>query len=317
MKEQFITRAFKPETEAILAEVNRILDSYAEQGFKLTLRQLFYQFIGHDLFPESWIDEEYNRQHGLDPRTKNTEKNYKRLGSIVTDGRLAGVVDWDMIEDRGREVVEPPHWDSPADIVQAAADSFRVDKWADQPNHVEVMVEKQALEGVLVPVCRELDVPFTANKGYSSSSAMYEASKRMARKIRDGKRVHVIYLGDHDPSGVDMSRDVTDRLNLFLRDFEEVTLHRVALNMDQVRRLHLPENPTKASDSRAEGYVAEYGSSCWELDAIEPSELSRIVTRAVTQLRDKVKWDAAKAREDGMREELQDFADGYGRETSD
>ena len=124
--------------------------------------------------------------------------------------RLAGLLDWNMIEDRGRETVLPAAWTSPAEIVRAAAKQFRVDRWKHQPCHVEVMVEKDALSGILEPVCNELHVRFTANKGYSSSSALYEAGKRIAyARFHENRQVHIFYLGDHDPSGIDMTRDIS------------------------------------------------------------------------------------------------------------
>jgi hypothetical protein len=136
------------------------------------------------------------------------------------------------------------------------------------------MVEKQALEGVLIPVCREWDVPFTANKGYSSSSAMHEAGKRIYNRFREEKKVTIIYLGDHDPSGIDMTRDVEERLRLFAEcspdDEFTVNVQRVALNMDQVRAMHPPENPAKLTDSRANEYIRKFGHSSWELDASNP-----------------------------------------------
>src|SRR6185369_10539864 len=112
---------------------------YRRQGYRLSLRQLYYQLVARALI-------------------ENSEKSYKNIGNLVSDARQAGLIDWDMIEDRGRETVSVSHWDSPADIVRSAAYSFRIDKWADQPWHVEVMVEKDALSGVLGPVCRRLDI---------------------------------------------------------------------------------------------------------------------------------------------------------------
>lgn len=315
MKESFIEHSFSPGIALMLEHVNRILDDYAGQGYKLTLRQLFYQMVSLDLFPDDrkwrWTGTKWVR----DPNgTKNAQPNYKWLGDIVTDGRLAGLVDWEMIEDRGRELVENAHWGSPAEIVEACAKQFRVDKWANQPCHVEVMVEKQALEGILIPVCKDLDIPFTANKGYSSSSALYEAGKRMLAKAGDGKKVHVIYLGDHDPSGIDMTRDVQDRLNLFSRGEFAVEMHRVALNIEQVQRLSLPENPTKMDDSRAAAYIERFGHSSWELDALEPRALVRLVRDQVRRLRDQAQWNADAEREATMKAELQAFADDYGNE---
>jgi len=177
---------------------------------------------------------------------------------------------------------------------------------------VEVMVEKQALEGVLEPVCQQLDVPFTANKGYSSSSAMYEASKRFVRQSELDKQLFVIYLGDHDPSGIDMSRDVLDRLELFIKtalgrannEDSGLVVKRIALNMDQVRELNPPENPAKITDSRADGYIKRFGHSSWELDAIEPARLASLVRDAVTGLLDVEMFEASKLRQEVGRDQL-------------
>jgi hypothetical protein len=172
------------------------------------------------------------------------------------------------------------------------------------------MVEKQALEGVLIPVCQQLDISFTANKGYSSSSAMHEAGRRIAFHVSRGKDVAIFYLGDHDPSGVDMTRDVTDRLRLFSYS-DRITIDRLALNIGQVSILNPPENPAKETDSRAGAYIAQFGRSSWELDAIEPRQLSAIVSKAVRELRDDSLWNDAVQREQAMRDELQDFVRDY------
>ncbi len=153
-------------------------------------------------------------------------------------------------------------------------------------------MEKQALEGVLIPVCNKLDVTFTANKGYASSSTLYEAGQRFRKEAarEDARDIVVLYLGDHDPSGIDMTRDVEDRLRLFMGDDlgYDVTFKviRLALNMDQVKALKLPPNPAKMTDSRATAYVEKFGDSSWELDAIEPAMLADLVTQAVIAERD-------------------------------
>lgn len=294
MKEAFIEKRFSKESQAMITTVNRILGEYATQGYDLSLRQLYYQLVA--------------RGH-----IENSVQSYKRIGNLVNDARLAGLVDWNMIRDRGRVKVTPSHWDSPADILDSAAHSFRIDKWADQDCYVMVMVEKQALEGVLIPVCRQLDVAFMANKGYSSSSALYELGKNFGGQI-DSKRVVVLYLGDHDPSGIDMTRDVRERLNLFAGytvEDEIVEVDRLALNYDQVEALNPPPNPAKETDARFEGYVREFGDTCWELDAIEPNQLAGIVTEAVQRYRDDGLWNDAVSREKEMRRELREMAQEY------
>lgn len=288
--EQFLSKTFRQATLDIIDHARDICDRYSAQGYDLSLRQLYYQFVAANLL-------------------ENTEKNYKNLGAIVSDARLCGLLDWDMIKDRGRETTTNSHWTNPADILDAAARSFRVDTWEGQPNHVEVMVEKQALEGVLLPVCRDLDIPFTANKGYSSSSALYEAGKRLEAAALEGKDLHVIYLGDHDPSGIDMTRDIDDRLSMFSRS--TVTVHRVALNMEQVRRYNPPENPAKLTDSRSSSYVQRFGRSSWELDALEPATLANLVRDAVMDLCDEDMLAERVERQDTWKAELRTISDNF------
>jgi hypothetical protein len=295
MREAFIDKRFGNRSLEMIGTINDILGSYEAQGYDLSLRQLYYQLVSRNI-------------------VENTERSYKNVGNIVSDARLSGLIDWDMIKDRGREMLANSHWDNPADIVRSAAQSFRIDRWSDQPNYVEVMVEKQALEGVLRPVCSELDVPFTANKGYSSSSAMYEASKRFLQRMDDGKELHVIYLGDHDPSGIDMTRDVAERLELFLGilpNSTEFNVHRAALNMNQIRELNPPENPAKITDSRAQNYISRFGRSSWELDAVEPSAMANLVRTAVNDLIDKPRWKESGKKQKSMRDELEEYADNY------
>ncbi len=85
-------------------------------------------------------------------RIPNTQKSYKRVGNVINDARLAGLIDWDAIEDRTRNTITNSHWKSPARILDSVVDSYAADKWADQPYRVEVWIEKEALAGVFEPV---------------------------------------------------------------------------------------------------------------------------------------------------------------------
>jgi hypothetical protein len=290
MKEKFIEIKLSVGSLSIIQKVNEILVEYSHQGYRLSLRQVFYQLVARAII-------------------ENTLRSYKRIGDLLSNARLAGMIDWNIIEDRGRETVTPPMWEDPAEIIEASAAQFSIDRWREQESHVEVMVEKSALEGVLIPVCRELGIRFTANRGYSSSSTMYEAGKRLAHFVNQGKDVFILYLGDHDPSGIDMTRDVLDRLSLFSR--REIVVKRLALNMDQIEQYDPPENPAKQTDSRFEAYVLQFGESSWELDALDPATLGDVVRTAVESLRDEDLWNEALEREAEMRGELQAFAKTY------
>ena len=248
---------------------------------------------------------------------ENSLRSYKNIGSLISNARLAGLIDWSMIEDRNRETVIPSHWRNPGEIISSAAYSFRIDKWKDQPYHIEVMVEKDALSGVLEPVCRDLDIGITANKGYSSSSTMYGIGKRIENRAQAGKQICVIYLGDHDPSGIDMTRDVDDRLSMFSYLHTSLEVVRLALNWDQVQQWQPPENPAKETDARFSSYVRKYGESSWELDAIEPATLGDLVRNAVLERMDKDLWDLAELGERRMRNELNALARKYGDDAED
>jgi len=253
--------------------INLILEDYEKQGYRLTLRQLYYQLVSRDIIA-------------------NQTTEYTRIGNIVNRGRLAGLIDWDMIEDRVRVPQSRSHWSSPKEIIEAAASSYYRSRWENQRNYIEVWCEKDAVSNIIQPVCRKWDVTFMANRGYSSQSAMYEASQRLYESYVSDRFVGVIYLGDHDPSGIDMTRDIRDRLGIFLSDGHSFSnVDRLALNMDQVLQYKPPKNPAKVTDSRFKDYEVHYGPSSWELDALEPKVLAQLVEDKILEFVDKDRWE--------------------------
>lgn len=254
---------------------------------------LYYQFVARGILP-------------------NKQSEYKRLGSILNDARLAGLVDWSAMEDRTRNLVAPSTWASPASIVQACASQFRSDWWKGQPFYVEAWIEKDALLGVLEHACRPWQLPYFSCRGYTSASEVWSAGQRLGWKIAEGKRIIVIHLGDHDPSGCDMSRDIEDRLRLFIggdgHDADQLEVRRIALNMDQVRQYNPPPNPAKLTDSRATGYIAQHGDESWELDALSPEVLAALIETNVQAVIDGEKWHAQHDVQREGREQLQAVA---------
>ena len=285
----YIEKRFNASSVAIIEQANEIIEAYRSEGYVLTLRQLYYQFVARDLIP-------------------NTQKEYKRLGSIINDARLAGHIDWEAIEDRTRSLDALPHWDSPQDILEAVAGQYRTDKWANQHWRVEVWIEKEALAGVFESACVPLEVPFLSCRGYGSQSVMWRAAMRLISYERAGQEVRILHFGDHDPSGIDMTRDIKDRLALFGFGGEVL---RVALNMDQVREHKPPPNPAKVTDSRAADYIRRFGSESWELDALEPAILSRLVRDNVAELVDSEQWDTDIAQEETVKDGLQGISEDW------
>jgi hypothetical protein len=289
MYEKFIDKAFRSETMRLITWADGVCSDYLARGYSLSLRQLFYQGVKDNVYP-------------------NSQESYDRLKGAVADGRMAGLIDWDAIVDRGRVPHIVQTWDSPYHIMRSTVEGFKIDKWQDQTNYVVVACEKQALEGVLAPVCRKLEVPFHSNKGYSSATAMYDLGKELQeRTVAGRKKCHVIYFGDFDPSGVHMSTDVADRLALFSQS--DITVHRAALTMRQIERHNLIPNPTKMSDSRAPEYVAKYGNESWELDALDVELLATICRNGVLSLRDEDKWNDSCYKEEELRIKLDALAE--------
>lgn len=313
---------FGPAALRTIQQANAICAQYAAQGLDLTLRQLYYQFVSRDLIP-------------------NKQSEYKKLGDVINKARLSGLLDWDYIVDRTRNLRELAHWEDPAEIVEVVSRQFRTDRWATQPTRVEVWVEKDALIGVLEGVCNREDVPFFSCRGYTSQTEVWGAAQRLGQYVEAGQNVAIIHLGDHDPSGIDMTRDITTRIRNFMTqdylnahgsDFPEgsvkvrdiltamadhcdgrgpIEIRRIALNWDQVEEYQPPPNPTKMSDSRSAGYLAEYGDESWELDALEPNVLIGLITEAIESFRDEEAWGEASVEMARHKAQLSDISDNW------
>ena len=283
MKQQFIKKRFNKKSALLIEQANTIIDEYKKGGYVLTVRQLYYQFV----------------QRGL---MENTLPNYKRMVNVLNDARLAGVVDWNAIEDRTRNVQHVATWEDPASIMRSCVRAYKNDKWLNQPYHVEVWIEKEALTGVISQICEQVEVPYFACRGYVSQSEMYHSAQRLAAL---DKPVIVLHLGDHDPSGMDMTRDNLDRLHM-LSHHANIEVKRIALNMNQIKKYNPPPNPTKLTDSRAQPYIEEFGQSSWELDALSPTVLKNLIKKEVAKYLDADKWAEDLVPQEKDRESLQE-----------
>ena len=259
MKQKFIDKVGLSKSNLdMLTRINNILEEYVEEGYTLTLRQLYYQLVSRDIIP-------------------NNDKEYGKISNILKQGRMAGIVDWSSIEDRVR-VPKLPYWVKDVqDAIKDTIEQYRLNRMEGQKNNIEIWVEKDALSNVLYRVSQKYHIRLMVNRGYSSVSAMYDAYKR----LNDGDVI--LYFGDHDPSGMDMIRDVQERLNEFGVD---VDVRPIALNMEQIRRFNPPPNPAKITDPRAKWYIEKYGKTSWELDALPPNELIRLAENAINEIID-------------------------------
>jgi hypothetical protein len=288
MLEKYETHNFREKTLILIVQANAIIKEYQGKGFNLTLRQLYYQMVARDLIP-------------------NNQKSYKRIGTVISNGRRAGLIDWHAIIDRTRNVRSLQHWDNPKQVFRAAINSYHRNRWQNQRHYIEVWIEKDALIGVISGICTELDVPYFACRGYVSDSEMWAAGKRLFDHwIRYDQTPLILHLGDHDPSGIDMTRDIAERLSMF--SGLSINVERIALNMDQVDQYRPPPNPAKITDSRFEGYLRIYGRESWELDALQPEVLAELIRKDIEPCIDPDKWDAVVALENQHKNKLRGIA---------
>lgn len=291
----------------LLAICSNIIDEYQKQGIKVTLRQLYYQMVARDIIP-------------------NTVKSYGKIKSIITDGRYKGYVDWDAIVDRTRWPSKHSEFiDIPNMVDYSIKYLYRTDWWMGQSNYVEVWCEKDALASVLSPVTRELHTTLLVNRGYSSASTMRQSALRIVGKHNNGYKCHILYLGDHDPSGLDMIRDVQDRLDEITQLHNHrsdvrfhknaVTVEHLALTMNQVRELNPPPNPAKITDPRAGQYLAGHGPVSWEVDAMPPNIMMDTVREAIKEyIDDPDDFERIKHIDDENKDKLRDIMDEHWKE---
>ena len=262
-KQQFEERKFARKTAIVIEQANEIMEEY---DTSVSLRQLYYQFVARDLM-------------------ENTIRNYKKLGDIIRNGRMAGLISWDLLQDRSRSLFGQTTYDDVDDFLSYQYFRYKENRWKHQDEYVEIWVEKDALSSVVGRAASEYQVNYFPTKGYPSLSSLKDAADRLIRKNKMGKNVTILYLSDHDPEGLQMPQSVATNLEQFGAD---VTVKRVGLTMEQVRQYRPPASSAKDTSSRFQNYVDETGTTdVWELDALKPeviqdllrTELEKIVDR--------------------------------------
>lgn len=306
----------------ILNNAHIIAEQYQAQGLKLTVRQMYYQFVARGLMPSG-------------------QREYKKIVNALTKARYSGRFGLDLIEDRTRTVHQGKFTRNDDDIDAAlnqASDWVREmpsfflarDRWYNQPVHVSVWVEKEALAGIFEPVCNQLGVSWLACKGCPSVSALWDwvktannAHNYHAHPLRyaypnmpvvtenhDGgaERCVILYFGDHDPTGFMIPRAAQDGVNKLMAvsgNHMDIRVKRVALNMDQILQHNPPPFWAKTSDTRYRGYVEEHDTEeAWELDALDPAMLRTLIQDEVDALFDYHIFETAQAEIDDARDEM-------------
>ena len=290
-------RKWSMNQELLKQKIVEIVTEYMHQNINLTNRQLYYQLFARGIIP-------------------NADEIYKRMCKFITDLRYAGLLDWSAIEDRGRVPTIHAEWDNVKSLISSAVSQYRLPRWENQEYYLELYCEKQAGESVLKPIADKYHIYFGYNKGYSSASTMYDLANRIKTQIQNGKKARILYFGDHDASGLDMIRDIRDRITEFLTNGDDYTepnfeVVPMALTLSQIKKYNPPPNPAKITDPRAKWYLKEYGNKSWELDALKPEILRKLAEDGIFNYIDLEKYNACIKEEDRQKKALVDFGETY------
>jgi len=274
-------KARKP--QARLLYLRDAILAVAGEYDRFSVRQLFYQLVARRV-----IDK--------------TEQTYKRVCDAAVQLRLAGELPYGKIADGHRTRRAVYQHGGLQEALENAFDLYRRNYWLDQARHIEVWCEKDALSGVILPVCETYGVTSVATRGFPSLTLIYESAMTL---VGIGKPAVIFYFGDHDASG----RAISNKLEADLRAHgARVTVQRVALNPAQITQYALPTRPGKWTDSRHAKFAARYGDACVELDALPPDVLTDLVEERILAAIDIAAWQRVREAEALERETLASIA---------
>ncbi|MDB5390218.1 MAG: hypothetical protein JWM11_5864 [Planctomycetaceae bacterium] len=285
---------------SLLAAATAIL----EAEHPCTLRQLFYRIVsaGH---------------------IENKPAEYSRLGALMTRAREEGLINRRWIVDHVRATLKPSSWSGLLDYRDTVCEVYRKDFWANMPDYVCVFVEKDAIAGTIQPITNANNVALHVVRGYSSVSFAGEIADEW-RRIK--KPIHAYYLGDHDPSGYDLERDLREKLerysdrwiydeDKYLIDQSSVGWSRLGVLPEDFDAFKLIKLPLKESDNRTAGFLKTHGNFAAEVDAIPPTELRRRVEEAIDNHIDVEKWNALIRVEAAEKETVRTVLATLGKQT--
>ncbi len=265
------------EWQEVIKATKEQLGVFRQEGFKPTLRTMFYRLYSLGLVP-------------------NTKQAYKKLSSHTVEARWLSVfpkegyvsLSLDCFADNSREVVgdfNEVYW-TPQELIDARINQLQdtgkdytdyIPRWHNQSNYVEVWLEKDAMVGTFQSILRGLEVRIVPMKGFASMSFLYETVKRLRHYRYLGKSIHILYYGDFDPSGDYMDTDLLNRMARMQFNVTDLdgTFERIAVTPEQIEEHDLPYDPDEETsdkmdgDPRTNGFLEKYGKLyAVELDAL-------------------------------------------------
>jgi hypothetical protein len=267
-----------PAKQPMLKRVQMIITGLIEY-WPLSDRTIHYELLNdpplrHSSKPDSWYT--------------NHRSCYQDLCDLLTRARLAGEIPFNAIDDPTRKIAA---WSVDQEVgvfINKELDHFLKGYWRDlqqsQPNHIEIIGEKNTIEGSIREVAQKYCVPYTLGRGYCSLDPRYKMSQRF--KASGKSKLILLIMSDLDPEGEDIAHSFTRSMR---DDFGIAEIHgwKVCLTFDQARQRNLPPNfDIKKTSKRSAKFEAKYGESVYELEALPPSERARLLTEAIDEVLD-------------------------------
>jgi len=264
MKIRYTGHSFSKHNGVLIKQINSMFEAYAGQGYQITLRQLYYYLIS---------------KHKMG----NTAAKYKALAKLVEDACLSGDIDWNWLQ-ASRRMSRGFFYKKPLDILQTCTQKFRVDPWAPQSSRVEVWVNKDNLLDTVKKMCAEYSVPVMSCQNLSIAE-MHNCAKRIVNNRENYQGTNIIYLSDHDPDGYSTHHKITKTMRLFCHTYAtKFSFEKAAISPGTVNRYNLIPAPGVVQDAF---YKKEYGELTWELEALPPSALHKIILSAIEKYLDR------------------------------
>jgi hypothetical protein len=268
-----ISRAKSP----MLLSVKRIIEEQREY-WRLSDRSIHYDLLNdpplrHASKPES--------------RYQNDRKSYKDLCDLLTRARLAAEIPFDAIADPTRTVCKWRVDREPGAFISRELDNFLKGYWRDlqqsQPNRIEIIGEKNTVEGSIRDIAMEFCIPYTLGRGYCSLDPRYQMYRRFEASGKE--KLIVLILSDFDPEGEDIAHSFAKSMR---DDFGlPVVAKKVCLTHDQVRDRDLPVTfDIKKRSARYKKFAAKYGDRAHELEALPVAERSELLRQAIDEVMD-------------------------------
>ena len=244
----------------------------------MTVRQVYYQLVSRQVI-------------------ENNRGQYQAVSKALVAARKEGLIPWSRIEDRLRRPRRVSMWNGLKHFADTACAAYRRIVWADQPEYIEVWLEKDALSGIFEEALRPYGVTLNVGRGFDGWDSIHNAAGRLSDYDT------ILYFGDFDPSGEDMVRSLRVRLAFFDTEPEII---KCALTADDIRRYGLPTDFAKKTDTRSAAFIAKHGDVSVELDALPMDVLRERLVSEVEARMDLEALAETKAEEDAERERLRE-----------